>query len=263
MRKLIIAGNWKMHKTTLEAINLVNALKRELYNIENVDIVVCPPFTVLNEVSEVIQDSNIALGGQDVFWEEEGAFTGEVSARMLKDVGCKYVVIGHSERRKYFGETDEIVGKKIRAALKEELIPFVCIGESLKQREGGETFDIVKGQIRQGFKNLGEEEFLKLIIAYEPIWAIGTGRTATPGEAEEVQGFIRRQISEIYSEETANLIRIQYGGSVKPNNIEELIRQKDIDGALVGGASLEVDSFVEIVKKSSALVRSETSDKQK
>ena len=240
-----------MYKTTLEAINLVNALKRELYNIENVDIVVCPPFTVLNEISEIIRESNIGLGGQDMFWEGEGAFTGEVSAKMLKDVGCKYVIIGHSERRKYFGETDETIQKKIRAALKEELIPIVCIGESLEQREGGETFDIVQEQIKQGFKELSEEEILKLIIAYEPIWAIGTGRTATPEQAEEVHRFIRQQISEIYNQEIASLIRIQYGGSVQVNNIEELIKQEDIDGALVGGASLEIDSFVEIVKTSS------------
>ncbi len=238
-----------MHKTTLEAINLVNALKRELYNLENVDIVVCPPFTLLNEISEIIQESNIGLGGQDLFWEGEGAFTGEVSAKMLKDVGCSYVIIGHSERRKYFGETDETVNKKLRAALKEELIPIVCIGESLEQREEGKTFDIVKEQIVQGFKDLSAEEILKVIIAYEPIWAIGTGRTATPEQAEEVHRFIRQQISEIYNEEIASLIRIQYGGSVKVENIEELIKQEDIDGALVGGASLEADSFVEIVKR--------------
>lgn len=243
-----------MHKTTLEAINLVNVLKRELYNIENVDIVVCPPFTALNEISEIIQESNIGLGGQDLFWEEQGAWTGEVSAKMLKDVGCSYVIVGHSERRKYFGETDETVQKKLRAALKEELIPIVCIGESLEQRESEKTFDIVKEQIHQGFKDLSEEEILKIIIAYEPIWAIGTGRTATPEQAEEVHRFIRQQISEIYNEEIASLIRIQYGGSVKPDNIEELIKQEDIDGALVGGASLEADSFVEIVKKSSTIL---------
>jgi len=250
MRKLIIAGNWKMHKTTLEAINLVNTLKRELYNLEDVDIVVCPVFTILNEINDIIHGSNIALGGQDLFWKEEGAFTGEVSAKMLKDVGCRYVIIGHSERRKYFGETDETVNKKLIAALKEGLIPIVCIGESLEQREKEKTFAIIQEQIARGFKDLNAEEILKVIIAYEPIWAIGTGKTATPEQAEEVHKFIRRQISEFYNQEIASLIRIQYGGSVQAGNIEELIKQEDIDGALVGGASLEADSFAEIIKRS-------------
>ena len=238
-----------MFKTTLEAINLVNSFKRELYAVENVDIVVCPPFTMLSEINEIIQDSNIALGGQNLFWEKEGAFTGEVSAKMLKDVGCKYVIIGHSERRKYFNETDATVQKKIRASIEEGLIPIVCVGENLDQREKDETFGVIRKQIVGGFKDLNAEEILGVIIAYEPIWAIGTGRTATPEQAEEVHKFIRQQVSEIYNEDIACSIRIQYGGSVKPDNIEGLIKQENIDGGLVGGASLQSDFFREIVEK--------------
>jgi len=249
MRRPIIAGNWKMNKTISEAINLVNSLKRELYMIEDIEVVVCPPFTALTEVSEVIETSNIRLGAQNVFYEQEGAFTGEISPKMLKDVGCVYVIIGHSERRRYLGETDEIVNRKIKAALEQGLVPIVCIGESLEEREQGDTFEVVKTQMEKGFKGLRAEEVVKLVIAYEPIWAIGTGKTATPFQAEEVHRFIREQIEKVYGREVALLIRIQYGGSVKPGNIKELMEQEDIDGALVGGASLDSSSFIEIVKK--------------
>ena len=248
MRKIIIAGNWKMYKNISEAIELANSLKRELYNITTVDIVICPVFTALSEVNEIIMDTNIQLGAQDMFWEDQGAFTGEVSASMLKDVGCQYVIIGHSERRQYFAETDEAVNKKIKASLKSDLIPIVCVGENLDQREKNETFDIVNSQIKRCLEGISSQEVAKIIIAYEPIWAIGTGKTATSGQAQEIQGFIRNLLSKLYNEDIASQIRIQYGGSVKPENIAELIEQKDIDGALVGGASLKIDSFVSIIK---------------
>jgi len=237
-----------MHKNISEAIELANGLKRELYNADSLDIVLCPPFTALSSVSEVIADSNIGLGAQDMYWEEQGAFTGEVSPGMLKDVGCKYVIIGHSERRQYFSETGEAVNKKIKAALKSELIPIVCVGETLCQREEQQTTSVIKEQIQEGLKDIPAEEAEKLVIAYEPVWAIGTGRNATAEQAEEVQKYIRNLLSEIYNEATAEGVRIQYGGSVKPENIKELIQQPDIDGALIGGASLKIDSFSRIVK---------------
>jgi triosephosphate isomerase len=237
-----------MHKNISEAIELANGLKRELYNTDSLDIVLCPPFTALSSVSEVIADSNIGLGAQDMYWEEQGAFTGEVSPGMLKDVGCKYVIIGHSERRQYFSETGEAVNKKIKAALKSELIPIVCVGETLSQREEQQTMRVIKEQIQEGLKDIPAEEAEKLVIAYEPVWAIGTGRNATAEQAEEVQKYIRNLLSEIYNEATAEGIRIQYGGSVKPENIKQLIQQPDIDGALIGGASLKIDSFSRIVK---------------
>lgn len=237
-----------MHKNISEAIELANGIKRELYNADSLDIVLCPPFTALSSVSEVIADSNIGLGAQDMYWEEQGAFTGEVSGGMLKDAGCKYVIIGHSERRQYFSETGEAVNKKIKAALKSELIPIVCVGETLSQREEQQTMRVIKEQIQEGLKDIPAEEAEKLVIAYEPVWAIGTGRNATAEQAEEVQKYIRNLLSEIYNEATAEGIRIQYGGSVKPENIKELIQQPDIDGALIGGASLKIDSFSRIVK---------------
>lgn len=237
-----------MHKNISEAIELANGLKRELYNAHSLDIVLCPPFTALSSVSEVIADSNIGLGAQDMYWEEQGAFTGEVSPGMLREAGCKYVIIGHSERRQYFSETGETVNKKIKAALKFELIPIVCVGETLSQREEQQTMRVIKEQIQEGLKDIPAEEAEKLVIAYEPVWAIGTGRNATAGQAEEVQKYIRNLLTEIYNEATAEGVRIQYGGSVKPENIKELIQQPDIDGALIGGASLKIDSFSRIVK---------------
>ena len=257
MRKTIIAGNWKMYKTIAEAIELANGLKREFFklNSQNIDIVLCPPFTALSEVYEVITDSNIQLGAQDVCWQDEGAFTGEVSPKMLKDVGCKFVIIGHSERRQYFGETNESVNKKIKAVLLHDLTPIVCIGETLSEREKELTFKVLDSHIQNGLKDINEVDALKLVIAYEPVWAIGTGKTATPEQAQEAQKYIRDLLNELYNKDVANSIRIQYGGSVKPENIAELIGEPDIDGALVGGASLGLDSFGEIVKKADEVVK--------
>lgn len=251
MRRPIIAGNWKMNKTITEAIELVNGFKRELYNIEDIDIVVCPPFTALSEVAELLIDSNIQLGAQDLFWEQNGAFTGEVSAPMLKDAGAKYVIIGHSERRQYFNETNESVNKKLKRALSAGLIPIVCVGERVEEREANKTFDVVDDHIVNGLKDITGEDISNVIIAYEPVWAIGTGKNATPQQAQEVHKFIRDILAKIYSKEIASSIRIQYGGSVTPENVCSLMSEPDLDGALVGGASLKVDSFIDIVKKSS------------
>ncbi|MFH1888946.1 MAG: triose-phosphate isomerase [Candidatus Omnitrophota bacterium] len=255
MRKTIIAGNWKMYKTIGEAIELANGLKRELYKLDNqdIDIVVCPAFTALSEVFEVVLNSNISLGAQNMYFKEEGAFTGEVSPVMLKDIGCKFVIIGHSERRQYFGESNESVNSKIKAALEHGLTPIVCVGETLKQREAGETFKVLDDHIGNGLKDIAEENMLKIVIAYEPVWAIGTGRTATSDQAQEAHKYIRDLLVKMYNKGFADKIRIQYGGSVKPENIEELMGQPDVDGALVGGASLKVETFVEIVRKGAAV----------
>jgi len=250
VRKPIIAGNWKMYKTLTEAIELVNGLKRNLYDIIEADIVVCPSFVALDSVSEILIESNIDCGAQDVYWEKEGAYTGEVSAVMLKDIGCKYAIIGHSERRQYFNETNDTVNKKVKAALAAGLTPIVCVGETLTEREANKTFEVIKDHIQNGLSGITKEDILKIVVAYEPVWAIGTGKTATPGEAQEVHAFIRKLLADLWGKEAADSIRIQYGGSVKPDNAASLMAQEDIDGALVGGASLKVDSFTEIVKKS-------------
>jgi triosephosphate isomerase len=252
MRKPIIAGNWKMYKTIGQAIELANGLKRELFKIEpaDIDIVLCPVYTCLSEVAEVIASSNMALGAQNVYWQDEGAFTGEISAPMIKDAGCAYVIIGHSERRQFFGETNETVNKRTKAALKCGLKPIVCVGESLTEREAGKTFDVVKDHVTGSLAGLTKEDMLKLTLAYEPVWAIGTGKTATSAQAQEVHAFIRGLLQKMFDKATADSTRIQYGGSVKPENTAELMGQADIDGALVGGASLKVDSFVAIVKNS-------------
>jgi len=252
MRKTIIAGNWKMYKTIPEGIELANGLKRELFKVDpqEIDIVLCPVFTALSEIAEVLAESNIQLGAQDMFWQQEGAFTGEVSPVMLKDAGCQYVIIGHSERRQYFGETNESVNKKVQAALKGGLIPIVCVGETLNEREGKKTFKVLEDHIHNGLKDISNDDIEKIVIAYEPVWAIGTGRTATSGQAQEAHRYIRDLLGKIYNQDIAANIRIQYGGSVKPENISELISQPDVDGALVGGASLKIESFSEIVKKS-------------
>lgn len=248
MRKIIIAGNWKMNKSPLEAIELINFLKRDLIDITEVDIVVCPPFLALSDASEILHESNIGLGAQNIYWEDSGAFTGEISAPMLKSLGVQYTIIGHSERRQLFGETNETVNKKIKAALRHELIPIVCVGEVLEEREAGKAFDVIKEQCEESLKGLTDEEMGKIILAYEPVWAIGTGKTATPEQAEEVHKFIRGLLAETHNEELASGMRIQYGGSVKPENTADLMSQPDIDGALVGGASLEYDSFSKIIK---------------
>ena len=250
MRKLIIAGNWKLNKTSLEAIDLVNGFKRDLGDITEVDVVVCPPFTALSDVREALSDSNIALGAQDLYWEDAGAFTGEISAPMLKDIGVQYVIIGHSERRQFFAETNETVNKKIKAALKSGLTPIVCIGETLQEREAGKTFSVIEKQCRESLANFSVKEMGTMVLAYEPVWAIGTGKTATSQQAQEVHKFIRGLLLKFHGKALAEQLRIQYGGSVKPENITELVMQEDIDGALVGGASLQHDSFVKIVKNS-------------
>src|SRR3989338_3436615 len=212
MRRSIIAGNWKMNKTIHEAIDLANKVKREVYRMDTVDIVLCPPYIALSEVSEVIMDTNIALGAQDVYWEKEGAFTGEVSCAMLKDAGCKYVIIGHSERRQYFHETNEAVNKKLKASLESGLIPIMCVGETLAERKAGHTLDVIKDHVENGFKGLEEDSAEKVIIAYEPVWAIGTGTNATKDEAQEAHRHIRSLLAKLYSEDLAQSVGIQYGG---------------------------------------------------
>jgi triosephosphate isomerase len=248
MRKVIIAGNWKLNKTSREALMLVEELKREVVNIEGIDIVVCPPFTALETVSEAIMETNIALGAQNIYWQDSGAFTGEISAPMLKDLSVKYAIIGHSERRQFFGETNETVNKRIRAALSHGLTPIVCVGENLAERESNKTFDVIKNHCEGSLANLTTEEVGKIVLAYEPVWAIGTGKTATPEQAQEVHAYIRQLLTKMFNAEVANSIRIQYGGSVTPENIASLIAKPDIDGALVGGASLKAPSFAAIVK---------------
>lgn len=250
MRKLIIAGNWKCFKTIPEAIELANGLKRNLFDVTTVDIVLCPPFTSLSEVFGVISDSNLQLGAQDMYWEKEGAFTGEVSGLMVKDTGANFVILGHSERRQYFGETNQSINKKIKSSLKYNLNPIVCIGETLAQREQNKTFEVITGQVEECFFEIKKEEAEKIVIAYEPVWAIGTGKTATPAQAQEAHKFIRNLLVKFYDDELAENIRIQYGGSVKPENAQDLIKQEDIDGFLVGGASLDVASFTSIVRNS-------------
>lgn len=250
-RKPIIAGNWKLNKTIKEAIELVTLLKRQVGDIQNVEVVVCPPYTALSSVAEILVDSEIKLGAQDVYWEEKGAFTGEVSSTMLKDAGAQYVIIGHSERRQFFHETDETVNKKTKAALKSGLTPIVCVGESLAERESDKTFKVIETQLKGSLANLSAQEMKALVIAYEPVWAIGTGKVATPGQAEEVHGFIRKELWKTFGQEAAEGTRILYGGSVKADNAASLMQEPDIDGALVGGASLEAAGFSEIVKSSS------------
>ncbi len=250
MRKPFIAGNWKMHNTIVETIELLNILKRELVDFEAADIVVCPPFTALPDARDVLLDSNIGLGAQDMHWEKKGAFTGAVSGPMLKDAGCRFVIIGHSERRKYFFESDASVNKKIKAALSEALLPIVCVGETLEEREAGKTIEVVTQHLTDGLSGLSASAMCSLIIAYEPVWAIGTGRTATPPQAQEVHAFIRGWILKLFGQEVAAQLRILYGGSVKPSNIKELMQQPDIDGSLVGGASLESGAFTEIIRNS-------------
>lgn len=250
MKKPFIAGNWKMYKTINEAVQLATGIKRGLLDFLEAEIVLCPVYTSLFSVYEVIMETDIKLGAQDLFWEAEGAYTGEVSPVMLKDSGCEVVIIGHSERRKYFYETDDWVNKKIKTALIVGLIPICCVGETLPEREEGKTIEVVRSQLLGGFKDLSPEDIDNMVVAYEPVWAIGTGKTATPQQAEEVHKFIRGWIEEKFSLEIARRLRIVYGGSVKPENIRELMKEDNIDGALVGGASLEVSSFVEIVKNS-------------
>ncbi|RDV82859.1 triose-phosphate isomerase [Ammonifex thiophilus] len=247
MRVPLIAGNWKMNKTISEAVAFAQELKL-LAPFPGVEVLICPPYPALAPVAEVLAGTEIALGAQNVHWEDAGAFTGEVSPPMLKAAGCRYVIIGHSERRQYFGETDEIIQRKLKAALRHDLIPILCVGESLEVRERGGTFDLIAKQLEGALSGIGEEEIKELVIAYEPVWAIGTGRNARPEDAQEVNCFIRDWLARRYSPVKAGSWRIQYGGSVTPDNAAELLAQPDIDGALVGGASLKVESFAAIIR---------------
>jgi triosephosphate isomerase len=248
MRRPLIAGNWKMNNNREGSVELVSRLKEMISDVEQVEVVVAPPYTALGAVAEVIKGSPVFLSAQNSFWEESGAFTGEISPSMLKDIGCHYTIIGHSERRLYFGETNETVNKRIKAALNASLIPIVCVGETLEEREAEKTFAVIDQQIKEGLIDLSSKDMEKAVIAYEPVWAIGTGKTATPDQAQEVHHYIRQLIARIFDKEIADLIRILYGGSVKPENVDQLMAQEDIDGALVGGASLKADSFARIIK---------------
>ena len=247
-RRPLIAGNWKMYKTPDEAAETARQLVEHLAGVTGVDIMIAPTFTALAAVFKVVQNSPVALGGQNLFWENEGAYTGEISAPMLKSTGCRYCIIGHSERRQYFAETDQTVNKKIQAAIQAGLEPVFCIGETEKEREAGQTFSILDKQVKKGLRSLVLERLNTLIVAYEPVWAIGTGKTATADQAQEVHQFIRSLLLKNFGKPLSDSVRILYGGSVKPDNIAGLMSMPDIDGALVGGASLQADSFSRIVK---------------
>ncbi|MGQ7890986.1 triose-phosphate isomerase [Paenibacillus sp. WC2504] len=245
-RKPIIAGNWKMFKTVSEAVSFVNEVKGS--TIEGVESVICSPFTNLPALVEAVKGTDLHVGAQNLHFEDNGAFTGEISGVMLKDLGVEYVIIGHSERRAYFAETDEIVNKKVAAAFKHGLKPILCVGEKLEEREAGQTKDVCKVQTEAAFAGLSAEQAAQVVIAYEPIWAIGTGKSSTAADAQDVIGYIRELVSGLYGASVADAVRIQYGGSVKPNNIAEYMAQPDIDGALVGGASLESASYIQLVQ---------------
>ncbi len=248
MRTPIIAGNWKMFKTVAEAKALAGEVRQAVANIDQVEVVLCPPFTALTAVKEVIDGSKVGLGAQNMYWENQGAFTGEISPLMLAGL-CNYVIIGHSERRQFFGETDETVNKKVKAALAHQLLPIVCVGENLAQYEAGETVAFVGSQVKGAFAGLSAEEAAKIVVAYEPIWAIGTGKNAEAAGANNIiASSIRGTLTALYNESVAQKVRVQYGGSVKPDNIEGFMAQPDIDGALVGGASLKADSFAVLIK---------------
>jgi triosephosphate isomerase len=249
-RKLIIAGNWKMNKTVAEALALVEDLKRDLMNVKEVDVVVCPPFTALSEVSKAIMDSNLRLGAQNMSENNFGAFTGETCAGMLKEFSVRYVILGHSERRQFQKETDALIAKKAAAAHAASLKPIVCVGETLAEREGSQMEKVLETQVRGSLAGLTKEQMVETVIAYEPVWAIGTGKTATTQQAQDAHAFIRALLVKIFDDATAKKVRIQYGGSVKPANANELMSQPDVDGALVGGASLEARSFADIIKNS-------------
>lgn len=249
-RKLIIAGNWKMNKTVAEALDLVGDLRRELANIKEVDIVVCPPFTALSEVSKAIIDSNIRLGAQNMSEQSGGAYTGEIAAGMLKEFSVRYVILGHSERRQYQQESSALIARKALAAHAASLKPIVCVGETLAERESGKTDQVVGAQVKDSLAGLTAAQMEETVIAYEPVWAIGTGRTASSAQAQEVHAFIRKTLAGMFDDNVARRVRIQYGGSVKAANARELMSQTDVDGALVGGASLETRSFSDIIKNS-------------
>jgi triosephosphate isomerase len=247
MRKIIIAGNWKMNNDLNETVNLISEIKNQLPNSENVGVIVAPPFTSLETAAELLKDSSIGLSAQNMSHADSGAFTGEISGQMLKSVGCEYVILGHSERRTIFSESNETINRKMKKALHVGLKPIFCIGETLEEREANITENVVEKQIREGLDDISESELSDLIVAYEPVWAIGTGKTASPEQAQQVHNFIRNLISKLFSPDFAENLVIQYGGSVKPDNAKELLGQPDIDGALVGGACLKADSFIGII----------------
>jgi triosephosphate isomerase len=249
-RKLIIAGNWKMNKTVAEALALVSDLKRDLAGVKEVDIVVAPAFTALGEVSKAILDSNIRLAAQNMSENNFGAFTGEICAGMLKEFSVRYVILGHSERRQFQKETDALIAKKAAAVHAAALKPIVCVGETLAEREGGLMEKVLETQVRGSLAGLTKEQMVETVVAYEPVWAIGTGKTATTQQAQDAHAFIRKTLAAMFDAEVARKVRIQYGGSVKPNNAKELMSQPDVDGALVGGAALEARSFADIIKNS-------------
>src|SRR5262245_35579509 len=248
MRRPIIAGNWKMYKTIPETRTFFDGLIPQIQDTDHCEIVVAPPFTALAAAADETAGTRVTISAQDVYWEKEGAFTGEIAIRMLLDAGCTYTIIGHSERREFFGETDDIVNRKTRAAIAGGLQAIVCVGETLAERDAGNAAEVVRRQVRNGLAQLTDSDLSPIIVAYEPVWAIGTGRTATPDIAAEMHGEIRRTVAEIWGTSPAQSMRILYGGSVKPNNISELMQREDIDGALVGGASLDPDSFAAIIK---------------
>ena len=249
MRKPFIAGNWKMNTNSASAVALAAGLAKELDSIDTVDVAVCPPSIYLQSVASALSASNIAVGAQNVYFEDNGAFTGEISCQMLKDASCTYVIIGHSERRHVMGETDEQINKKIAAAIDGGLLPIFCVGELLEERQAEKTNEVVTEQIKKGLAELCQERVQAVTVAYEPVWAIGTGLTATPDQAQQVHGMIRGLLAELYNEDIAQKIRIQYGGSAKPSNTSELMAQPDVDGLLVGGASLKVEDFAAMVNK--------------
>lgn len=248
MRKPVIAGNWKLFKSISEAKQFVNELKPLVLDSERVEVIIAPVFTALSAVAEAASGSSIKIAAQDCFWEQEGAFTGEVSPQLLKEAGCSHVIIGHSERRQYFGETDNTVNRKIKAALDSELTVLFCVGETLAERESGTTFTVIETQLRNGLAAVPQKALQNIVIAYEPVWAIGTGKTASDSQAQEVHSYIRTLLTGLYDQATAEAVRILYGGSVKPENISGLMAQQDIDGALVGGASLKVELFSQLVR---------------
>jgi triosephosphate isomerase len=254
-RRPFVCGNWKCHKTVGEALELARELRKRMGDERGCEVGVAPAFTALHAVRGALNGSRISVCAQDVFWEPSGAWTGEVSAPMLAEVGCAYVIVGHSERRQHFGETDATVNKKTRAVLAAGLGPIVCVGELLAEREGGKTMEVVTRQIRDGLAGLTADEGAKLVVAYEPVWAIGTGKTATPEQAQEVHAVIRSLLAGLFGAKTADALRIQYGGSVKPDNAAELMSRPDVDGALVGGASLKSDDFARIVAAAAAAAR--------
>jgi len=247
-RKTLIAANWKMHKTVGEAVSFVQSMQGEIHSLDDREVIIAPPYTLLPAVRAAMTRTGFKLSAQNCHWEDQGAYTGEISCAMLQDVGCDCVIIGHSERRHVFGETDEWIRKKLNAAVKRGLMPILCVGEKLRERENGQTFPVVGNQLQVALADLASPMTRQLVIAYEPVWAIGTGKTATPGQAQEVHAFIREKLASSFDKDVANTIRILYGGSVKPDNVDALMAEPDIDGLLVGGASLDVAAFKRIVQ---------------